>query len=621
MWGQLVPALTEGEMALACKLDDELPEGWSIAVQRKLNNAVPDVLCFHPLHGIIVFEVKDWDPEARELWVRDANVWARNIGSNTEYVTDDPAGQVMHYKDMLAETFPRFTDAEIMITAVVVLTNFSDEAANKLLGGLRPSVYRTKSHQPYFLIIGRDTLATHCREWLIAVSRERNKNLESFRQEMTLSERVTERMMWLLRVPELELERYQPLQLDTQKRDFLRNPNKASRRKVRGAVGSGKSTLLAARAAQAVAEGKSVLVVSFTISLRHWIHRLIVRAGIQRQDVTQTEFSQRAKEQVWRWYVHEFAREIANSAGRGTEFKRMLGTSVDYPEQRILAFVAPLMNHPTVRSRHKYDLVLVDEMQNVQREWLEILEKCVADGGEMVIFGDPAQNVYRRDLAWTTATVPGFPGRWTDLKGSYRFPPAMYPILKDFYDSFDLKAHESDEPTLAEDGLFEQLELVWYPVEAEDMYRVAAEQLERAEVMQVPAMDSVLLAMRHADGMGVLREVTGLERPPQDIKGYVHVFSHDPQNTSHLKKAFWPMRGEKKLCTVHSFQGWEARYVVLLVSEKIDTREKDDTFDFIRTVYVGLSRVAKSEQASTLVVVNAERSLDDFFSRHFRRGD
>ena len=85
---------------------------------------------------------------------------------------------------------------------------------------------------------------------------------------MTLSERVTERMMWLLRVPELELERYQPLQLDTQKRDFLRNPNKASRRKVRGAVGSGKSTLLAARAAQAVAEGKSVLVVSFTISLR-----------------------------------------------------------------------------------------------------------------------------------------------------------------------------------------------------------------------------------------------------------------------------------------------------------------------------------------------------------------
>jgi len=32
---------------------------------------------------------------------------------------------------------------------------------------------------------------------------------------------------------------------------------------------------------------------------------------------------------------------------------------------------------------------------------------------------------------------------------------------------------------------------------------------------------------------------------------------------------------------------------------------------------VGLSRLARSEQTARIVVVNAERSLDEFFSRHF----
>jgi hypothetical protein len=35
-------------------------------------------------------------------------------------------------------------------------------------------------------------------------------------------------------------------------------------------------------------------------------------------------------------------------------------------------------------------------------------------------------------------------------------------------------------------------------------------------------------------------------------------------------------------------------------------------------VYVGLSRLARSEQTAQIVVVNAERSLDEFFNRHFR---
>jgi len=61
---------------------------------------------------------------------------------------------------------------------------------------------------------------------------------------------------------------------------------------------------------------------------------------------------------------------------------------------------------------------------------------------------------------------------------------------------------------------------------------------------------------------------TSLDSPPQEVSGFAHVFNHDSRNAQHLKHAFWPMVGEKKLCTVHSFQGWEARYVVLMISER-----------------------------------------------------
>lgn len=74
------------------------------------------------------------------------------------------------------------------------------------------------------------------------------------------------------------------------------------------------------------------------------------------------------------------------------------------------------------------------------------------------------------------------------------------------------------------------------------------------------------------------------------------------------------------MCTVHSFQGWESRHIVLLIGPNFRrTDDGDESFDFMRTVYVGLSRVTRSINASRVVVVNAEPNLDAFFERNFVR--
>jgi len=628
-WDQLTPALTPGELTLADKFARELPDGWSIAVQRRILNALPDILCFHPTFGLIVVEVKDWAPDARKLTVRNGTIFADDEHGRP-YVSENPVAQVHHYRTILTELFPRYTDAEFQITCVVAMTKFSDVAAKELLGRLVPNPYSQPKYAPYFIVAGHETLARNVNEWIIASSRKENPRLERYFRDHPLSARTATRVSWHLRVPELETEKYLPLRLDEQKTTFLRNADGAKRRKVMGTVGSGKSTLLAAYAAKHIAQGNEVLIISFTIVLRHWLHRLIVRAGIllhtgggSTTKIPQHQFSEMTKDKARRWYLHQFVRELAVTAGRSTELTRLYWDSDEYPEEQIRELAKSLVQDPRVKERHRYKCILVDEMQNLHGEWLEILQHVLDDDGEFVIFADPAQNIYHTNMAWTR-TMPGFPGNWTKLRKTYRFPPAICPMLQDFYDTFELKSEDSDPPEASDIDLFDAADLVWFRSSQDELAKVVAAQVQRSDELGFAAMDTAMLALKHGDGLAVLRELTGLESPPQDVKGFAHIFDDDQRNARHLKHAFWPMVGEKKLCTVHSFQGWEARYVVLMISERemetgdIKSLERSSNFDYIRTIYVGLSRLARSEQTARVVVVNAERSLDDFFERHFQ---
>lgn len=628
-WDAITPQLTAGELAFAEKLATELPDGWSVAVQRKILNAVPDILCFHPQFGLIVVEVKDWDPASRQVTVRDGTIFAKDR-SGRPYVTDNPVAQVDQYRQILTDLFTRYTDAEFQITSIVAMTKYTDEQARNLLRRLIPDRFSQPPLAPYFLIAGSETLSRNVNDWIIAAGRQENPALERYRRGALLATRTAERVMWLLRVPELETEKYLPLRLDEQKVNFLRNPERATRRKVMGTVGSGKSTLLAAYAAKYIAGGHDVLIISFTIVLRHWLHRLIVRAGLLlptsgggKSATPQAEFSQLTKQHACRWYLHQFVHELAITAGRLRELTNLYRLSPDYPDEMIRELAKSLVADPKVIAKHRYKCILIDEMQNIHGEWLEILAQLLDDDGEFVIFADPAQNIYGTNLTWTRK-MPGFPGNWTKLRNTYRFPPAICPMLKDFYETFNLKSEDSDPPTASDVDIFDAAELVWFRVSQPELAKVVAEQVRRSDELGFAAMDTAMLTMNHQDGLDVLRELTGRTNPPQDAEGYAHIFHRDMTTVRHLKQAFWPMVGEKKLCTVHSFQGWEARYVVLMIGERsalvddpLGSSEKS-TFDFIRTVYVGLSRLARSEYTARIVVVNAERGLDEFFSRHFR---
>ena len=62
-WGQisiLKQPLTEGEVALATYLDNNLPNGWEIYLQPYLNGDRPDIVLLNENVGMMVIEVKDY---------------------------------------------------------------------------------------------------------------------------------------------------------------------------------------------------------------------------------------------------------------------------------------------------------------------------------------------------------------------------------------------------------------------------------------------------------------------------------------------------------------------------------------------------------------------------------
>jgi hypothetical protein len=91
---------------------------------------------------------------------------------------------------------------------------------------------------------------------------------------------------WLIE-PDHAVEGREKLPLDSNQRDLASTRTTSGYRRIRGPAGSGKSVVLAARAARLSNEGKRTLVVSYNITLLHYLRDLCSRAGIGRcNDIT-----------------------------------------------------------------------------------------------------------------------------------------------------------------------------------------------------------------------------------------------------------------------------------------------------------------------------------------------
>ena len=259
-----------------------------------------------------------------------------------------------------------------------------------------------------------------------------------------------------------------------------------------------------------------------------------------------------------------------------------------------------------------YDAILIDEGHDFHISWVQTLGKAVKEDGELLFVTDQTQDIHGTAHSWTDERMEGcgFPGRWRELKKSYRLSPRMILILRDFLDLDQFRFEGERNPPPKEDQ--------WVTEEMFDRFRwvqvppwklpvdVCIEEVECLHVN--PDIHTVyFLTSKKSSGRSV---VNGLKQ--RGISDIIHTYYSDRHKSHDAKMNFKPGCADICATTVHSFKGWEASHLVLYV-ESINTDRDKKLF------YTALSRLKKHPQGAALTVVSScpDIELEQFGRKYF----
>ena len=554
---QLAHPLNPGELGVARELAN-LDDGWTVYVQPRLEHDVPDFVAVHRRHGVCAIEVKNW---ARAGYRQnDAGVIEyRRADGSWRTSQEQPRYQAFRYRSTIFDRFfalPSDSSTPTkVVRAVVVLPQYSNDDARKLLN--RPAVTDEEHGIEVWggdglrQSIGRIVKGTGCPP-------PRLESLQRLERQLVRSEILTDLQ--------------HRAKLSAGARNIERNLSNARIRRVRGSAGSGKSFGLAARAARLASRGQSVLVLSFNITLAHYLRALVTARcneyAANPTHVTCTTF-------------HALCHRVVDDAER-------VGFKTEAPVGLPAHDAIVLRAEQSMKAGHgmRYDAVLVDEGQDFTLEWWNLLRHhVVVPNGEMLLVADPTQDVYGK-RAWTDNDKmlgAGFAGSWTELKGSYRLPSDIVPIANAFatrYLTGERLATEApdDRDEIVARGSTTRRK--WFNIDrTSDLGRSIGHEVVRllTENPHLAPSDVVFLCEHHSDGLDA---VSVIEAAGYNVH---HIFSTQDHSRSVRKRRFWPDADGIKGCTVHSFKGWETSALVMGIRRDEGSR---------RLAYVAMTRLA-----------------------------
>ena len=227
-------------------------------------------------------------------------------------------------------------------------------------------------------------------------------------------------------------------QLDQAQTKLLEKPiGKTGYRRIRGAAGSGKTMVLAHKAAKLIAEGKSVLILTFNITLVNYIRSLVFRA-LKTYDPSNKSSMSNFEIYWFHLYVYRYFVDIgyegvwkdAYSKDKDREDKRD-SNKVIIPEKFL-----EYLDKPDCKPKKLFDAILVDEGSDFVPMMWQGCRKLHKEDGEAYLVKDGSQDIYENEKDWTEEEMGkcGFRGPWNELRGSYRLPYDYIHKIKTFID-------------------------------------------------------------------------------------------------------------------------------------------------------------------------------------------
>lgn len=627
---------TEGEMFLLEFLTTHFDDQVEVYFQPCFNGDRPDIVVMSPNAGIIIIEVKDWNLDLYS--VDEKNKWSVNLPSRQQQVKS-PFAQVFSYKKNFFEIHVNGllekslkNDAFFKMIKACVYFHHGSKAAIDLLYKPHLDRLRDESRENENSFKNKQIDFDRYERRREGINRAKRKferdmslslhktSLQKISLPITVKESVFDEAVYhefkrLLNPPyHYASEGKPPNYTDKQIRLIQSSPN--ARAKICGLAGSGKTVVLAGRAVNAhKRHGGRVLILTFNITLRSYIHD---RISAVREDFSWSAFDISN--------YHRFITIALNNSdvpvelpehlqydGMNRDIARKIALERDHYFEKTYYSDMKIFDGAEIKT--KYDTILIDEIQDYKPEWIKIIRSYfLEENGEMLLFGDEKQNIYKRalDEERRSKVVEGF-GRWEKLTKSFRYAAdsPIIPLVESFQKSFLLQNYEVDI-----DESF-QLSLTSLGIQAyeifdrKNLYQLAEKVIVIAKDNKIHPNDISIISSQEE----ILRDLDYVLRTSESHKERtlcsfpLHEVTKHPKfskkydKISGAKKMGFNLNsGVMKLSSTHSFKGFESPFIFLLVNNN----------DSPEMVFTGLTRAKEN----LMVLLERGSPYFDFFSKH-----
>lgn len=422
----------EGELHLLKFLDKELDSSFEVYFNPFMNGDRPDIVIMRKGYGVMVIEVKDYNLDLYELDDRKNFV----IKSNKAKTYKSPISQVLKYKDNLYELHID----KLLEKKIKDIRNFNIVSSVVYFHNATPSKIEDFLIEPFQENYGYQKFLKYNIDF---IARERNGDLktvsitEKFEGKKKLftsqvsdlnsvltksylkankpsflfTDDIYESFKRFLKPPIHLKEQGKEIRYSQKQLEIIYDSTRQQQR-IKGVVGSGKTTVLAARAVQAHKRTNgNVLILTFNITLKNYI---------------KDKISDVREEFPWENFVisnyHLFINSQLNNLGVPVEVPKDFDELSDIEKDAF--FENKYYSNKQLFLERKediktYDVILIDEIQDYKRAWMEIIKECfLSKNGEYVLFGDVKQNIYNNttDGKDISTNVRGV----TELKNCFR---------------------------------------------------------------------------------------------------------------------------------------------------------------------------------------------------------
>ncbi len=574
----------------ALEILKDLSDEYEVYYQPYINGYNPDIILLRKNYGVLVIEVKDW--ELLHYHIDENNQWS--LKKNKTPIKS-PIMQVKAYKnDLYNLSIPSMLHKKIYEKNIYGLVQTAVYFHNETSQTIKENHIKTDKWCPVY---GNNNFT---------LNNISEYSLRKYPNNLFDDEIYTE-FQRVLKPSYHTLEQAKEVKLDPKQEALAISREK--QQKIRGVAGSGKTLVLARRAINShIRHGEKVLILTFNITLRNYIHDNLSRV--------REEFS-------WNnFHINHYHGFMASEANNNNIKVKNLE---DYDNENIFELVKDKLP--------KYQAIFIDEIQDYKKSWVKIIKKYfLADNGEFLALGDEKQNIY--DIAMDSDKKPytGIGGAWLKLEKSYRVSNEILILAETFQDYFFENKYELDKAipkqltfdlgneNCKEEGIeYHKLD---DSISLNDLSNFIINKLKKDSIQ---SQDVCILAQSN----GLLRGLDFEIRKTLKQKTYT-TFETQEDYEFLLKKNlsdsdfngeiraiqknkrfnFWMNSAGLKLSTINSFKGWEINTLFLIIDgeSKYESNEK---------IYTAITRCR-----CRLVVLNLNHTdYDIFFKKNIKSND